>query len=86
MSLTFKDNPITNRKTSNCYRCGKRIKEVKLCDYGVSILSLCNKEMCENCANLVGDDTHVCDEHNYEVMIRKATKLRKKLKEFEEIE
>lgn len=76
-------------KITRCYKCGKRIikiEDVKLCDYGSSLLNLCDKEMCKKCANLVGEDTHVCDEHNHEVAIRKAKKLRKRLKKLEKDE
>lgn len=64
-----------------CYICGK--PATIACDYSSgSIMSMCETIMCEDHANKIDIDTHVCDKHFNEVNKKKAHKMRKELVNF----
>ena len=57
-------------KESVCYKCGE--PATKLCDCPTGEHTSCDKPMCINCANSIGEDNDVCDEHFNEKDIESA--------------
>lgn len=72
-------------KPPPCYKCGKpSTKLCDFRDYGTrtstddygrkqtheyAAIDTCDKPMCDECANHVGEDTDYCDEHNNQMAI-----------------
>ena len=48
----------------HCADCGS-VAEI-LCDYPVGVSKTCDRSMCEDCAKLIGIDTHYCTHHHSE--------------------
>lgn len=84
-------------KPPPCYKCGKpSTKLCDFRDYGTrtftddygrkvtrewASIDTCDKPMCTDCANHMGEDTDFCDEHNNELSLYKTTQAERVHKE-----
>ncbi len=84
-------------KPPPCYKCGKpSTKLCDFRDYGTrtftddygrkitrewASIDTCDKPMCDDCANHMGQDTDFCDEHNNEMSLYKTTQAERVHKE-----